>query len=100
MLYNADEDSNNYSEIELFDFCVIGGGPAGITTALNLSKNSTVFLAEGGSLELNEISQKNYNHGFTENYYKSSDNYRLRFFGGYSNHWGGNNYLYSQRIYQ
>lgn len=92
-----DSNSYGYSSNDFYDYCVIGSGPSGITTALNLNSKRSVFLAEAGSLEYSDISQKNYDHGYTENYFKNIENpYRLRYFGGTSNHWGGNVYAYNK----
>jgi hypothetical protein len=92
-----DSNSNGFITTENFDFCIIGGGPAGITTALNLRKNSSIFLAEAGSMEYSEISQKNYDHDKTTYYFDNKNEpYRLRFFGGTSNHWGGNVFGYNK----
>ena len=95
MLFNSDKDG--YVNNEVFDYCIIGAGPAGITTALNLDNKSSIFLAEGGSTESTETSKKNYDHASTVNYFKNDQwPYRLRYFGGTSNHWGGNVYAYNR----
>ena len=68
-----DSNSNGFITTENFDFCIIGGGPVGITTALNLRKNSSIFLAEAGSTEYSESSQKNYDHDETVNYFDNKN---------------------------
>lgn len=72
------------------DICIVGGGPAGIILALELSKgNLKVVLLEGGDLYMEEESQELYegpNLGFP---YDTLDTARLRFLGGSSNHWTG-----------
>jgi len=95
MLFDANIDG--YSSSNFYDYCVIGSGPSGITTALNINSKRSVFLAEGGSLNYSDISQINYDHGYTENYFENNQwPYRLRYFGGTSNHWGGNVYAYNR----
>jgi len=73
----------------LYDFCVIGGGPAGITLALRLAGHGwRVVLAEGGGLEYTERSQALYRAKSTgrDAYVEAS---RQRYLGGTSNHWAG-----------
>jgi choline dehydrogenase-like flavoprotein len=74
----------------VFDVCVIGSGPAGMTTARALAQAGfSVALMEGGDLDLTEDSQDLY-----EGEVEGLDNFdldvsRLRFLGGSSNHWNG-----------
>ena len=74
----------------VFDVCVVGSGPAGMTVARRLAaKGATVALMEGGGLEIDRDSQDLYvgeNVGLD---YFPLDITRLRYFGGSSNHWGG-----------
>lgn len=72
-----------------YDVCVVGGGPAGITVALQLAgKGMRVALLEGGGLAYSRPSQSLY-----EVEAKGMDMFsattRLRYFGGTSNHWAG-----------
>ena len=73
------------------DVCIVGGGPAGITLALELARTSLrVILLESGGMTYDETTQSLYagpNLGFQ---YDPLDEARLRFLGGSSNHWAGN----------
>lgn len=75
---------------QVYDACVIGGGPAGITVARALARGGAkVALMEAGGLEIELDSQDPYvgeNVGLD---YFPLDTSRLRFFGGTSNHWAG-----------
>lgn len=72
-----------------YDVCIIGGGPAGITLALQLvEKGLRIGLLEAGGLAYNEASQSLYaveKQGMD----LYAENTRLRYFGGTSNHWSG-----------
>lgn len=71
--------------------CIIGAGVAGITLALELArKDIQVILLEGGNLEFSSQSQALYRGKNIGKKYYTLDTSRLRFFGGTSNHWGGN----------
>ncbi len=73
-----------------YDFVIIGSGPAGMATALELEKNKkTVLLLEGGGLEYSEESQSLYNGQTIGNKNFNIKLSRVRYFGGSSNHWGG-----------
>ena len=73
------------------DICIVGGGPAGITLALELAQSSLkVVLLESGGMTFDDRTQQLYagpNLGFQ---YDPLDEARLRFLGGSSNHWAGN----------
>lgn len=72
------------------DICIVGGGPAGITLALELAGTPLkVALIESGGFSLDNATQDLYigpNLGFQ---YDPLDEARLRFLGGSSNHWSG-----------
>ena len=74
-----------------YDVCVIGGGPAGITLALELGDhNLKVCLIESGGTNIefkNQKLNKVKNNGIR---YKDLSVQRGRFLGGTSNFWGGN----------
>ncbi|WP_171060986.1 GMC oxidoreductase [Poseidonocella sp. HB161398] len=73
------------------DICIVGGGPAGITLALELADSPLkVILLESGGMDFEPETQELYagpNLGFQ---YDPLDEARLRFLGGSSNHWAGN----------
>ena len=72
-----------------YDFCIVGGGPAGITLALRLAGNGRrVVLVEGGGHEYSQNSQSLYKcpSSGLDVYAKEA---RLRYLGGTSNHWAG-----------
>jgi choline dehydrogenase-like flavoprotein len=75
----------------VFDVCVFGTGPAGITVALELAAGGKkVALVEAGSFDYSEDSQQIYSG--TEsgiNNWNALKFKRLRFFGGTSGHWAG-----------
>jgi choline dehydrogenase-like flavoprotein len=74
---------------DVYDICIIGAGPAGITLALRLAgKGRHVLLVEGGGHEYSENSQTLYSCSSSGiNLYPEET--RLRFLGGTSNHWAG-----------
>jgi choline dehydrogenase-like flavoprotein len=71
------------------DVCIAGSGPAGITLARELMRSGVrVVLLEAGGLSIdpnvNALSQiENVGRPYTPN------EFRLRYFGGTGNHWGG-----------
>lgn len=74
---------------DLYDCCVIGSGPAGITVAQRLAAaGKRVALIEGGAAEYSEQSQALYECRSTgrEAYVEK---FRLRMLGGTSAHWTG-----------
>ena len=85
MLY----DFQTHKKFANYDLCIVGGGPAGITLALQLGRvGKRVALLEGGGLDYSEPSQSLYevkSEG-TDLYARSA---RLRYLGGTSNHWSG-----------
>ncbi len=72
-----------------FDVCIMGAGPAGITTAIKLGEAGYVIaLLEGGGEIYDQKSQSLYSCETTgTDLWPAS--MRLRYFGGTSNHWAG-----------
>ncbi len=70
--------------------CVIGSGPAGMTTAIALVKKGfEVILVEAGGRNLTGESQAEFEGEVIGDRYFDLSFARLRMFGGTSNHWGG-----------
>ncbi|MBT8467985.1 MAG: FAD-binding protein, partial [Deltaproteobacteria bacterium] len=70
--------------------CVIGSGPAGMTSAVALAKKGfDVILVEAGGRHLTGESQAQYAGEVVGDPYYDLSFARLRMFGGTSNHWGG-----------
>jgi choline dehydrogenase-like flavoprotein len=88
-----------------FDVCIVGSGPAGISTARKLAaKGFDVALMEGGGLEISAESQELYEGDIIGLDYYDPTTTRLRYFGGTSNHWGGRSrpldaYDFEARLY-
>ena len=84
---------NNLSEIINNDFYVIiiGSGPAGISTALELEKNNIKSLIlEAGGKETDFNPSLFLKGEVVGDEYPDLSSTRLRQFGGTSGHWGGN----------
>jgi choline dehydrogenase-like flavoprotein len=74
----------------VFDTCVIGSGPAGLTVAMKLaSEGRAVLLVEGGGFEFDDASQDAYDGKVVGDPGFDLRTSRLRQFGGTSGHWGG-----------
>lgn len=72
------------------DVCIVGGGAAGITLARELSASPLrVCLLESGGLEFDPEVQDLYRGEVVGFPYYDPDKFRLRFFGGTTNHWQG-----------
>lgn len=73
------------------DICIVGGGPAGITLALELAQSSglKILLLESGGEYLEDDTQALYEGPNLGRAYEALDEARLRFLGGTSNHWTG-----------
>src|SRR5215471_15010554 len=90
MLLDAERRDENWFRDRIFDFCIIGSGPAGITLALSLARRGhSVGLFEGGGMDRSSASQDLYVGASIGQDYFGLNHCRLRFFGGSSNHWGG-----------
>lgn len=72
-----------------YDVCIIGTGPAGITTAIGLNRAIKVLLVEAGGMSYSGKSQEFYDGTVIGDKYFDLKICRLRQFGGTSNHWGG-----------
>ncbi len=73
------------------DICISGAGAAGITLAVELSKQKfNVVMLESGGFEFDEEVQSLYQAQVNGTIYNDPEASRLRFFGGTTNHWAGN----------
>ena len=83
---------DNLNQIPSFnEIIIIGSGPAGITTALELEKRGiSSIIFEAGKLNQSEESQNFYRGEIIGDDYPDLSISRLRQFGGTSGHWGGN----------
>jgi len=89
MIFDFNEASSRISNVK-YDVCVCGTGPAGITTARKLAlRGKKVLLVEGGGLEYSDQSQDIYDGKNVGRLYWGIQAFRLRYFGGTSNHWSG-----------
>jgi choline dehydrogenase-like flavoprotein len=90
MLFDFNEAWSRPSQA-LYDVCVCGTGPAGITIARKLAGHGKrVLLLEAGGLSFSEESQDHYKgKSLGKNTFWWLETGRLRYFGGASNHWGG-----------
>jgi len=74
----------------VFDVCLVGSGPAGITLAAELgARGLSVLLLEAGGTQYDEASQAMFEAEVVGPLPWALDVNRLRYFGGTSNHWGG-----------
>jgi len=74
----------------IYQVCIIGSGPAGITLAKTLATQGiSVALIEGGGLDYSEESQDIYDGDNVGLQYWGLTGCRLRYFGGTSGHWSG-----------
>jgi choline dehydrogenase-like flavoprotein len=90
MLLDAEQRQDDWFRDVVFDVCICGAGPAGITLARQLAaKGWNVGLFESGDLDLKLDAQElaeGKNIGLD---YFSLDSVRLRVLGGTSGHWTG-----------
>ena len=90
MIDDAERRTDSWFRDHVFDVCVVGSGPAGMTLARRLGQRGlSVGLFEAGGLEFTSESQALYEGKTSGRPYFPLDGARLRFFGGSSNHWGG-----------
>jgi choline dehydrogenase-like flavoprotein len=81
---------NDIGELDNFDVCIVGSGPAGITCALEIAaRGKRVLLLEGGDAEFEEQSQNLYFGNTLGDPYLDLTTVRLRQLGGTSGHWSG-----------
>ena len=74
------------------DVCIVGGGAAGISIAREfLNTPHRVIIVESGDILFNQETQDLYlGQSIGRKYWDPKDvQFRLRFFGGTTNHWGG-----------
>jgi choline dehydrogenase-like flavoprotein len=72
------------------DLCIVGAGAAGITIAREFAASGLrVALMEGGAMEFEPDSQDLYAGESIGQPYWGLSTYRLRYFGGTTNHWAG-----------
>lgn len=73
------------------DVCIIGGGAAGISMALEMSKSSKlkIILLEAGGREYDNTQQSQYEGTVVGRQYYNLAYDRVRRIGGSTNHWGG-----------
>lgn len=90
MLLDAEQRQDDWFRDKVFDVCICGAGPAGITLGRKLAaKGWNVGLFESGDVELKLDAQElaeGQNVGLD---YFSLDSVRLRKLGGTSGHWTG-----------
>jgi choline dehydrogenase-like flavoprotein len=90
VIFDAEDREDGWFRDQVFDVCVVGAGPAGITLARALARRSRkVCLLEGGGTEFSEESQELYAGDVVGYNYVPLDVTRLRYLGGTSNHWSG-----------
>jgi choline dehydrogenase-like flavoprotein len=78
------------SPTRTYDACIVGSGPAGMSTAMALAAGGkSVLLLEGGLAEFTAESQEQYQGEVVGDPYFDLQAARLRFLGGSSNHWAG-----------
>jgi choline dehydrogenase-like flavoprotein len=90
VLIEADEQPADWCKDVVFDVCICGAGPAGVTLARALAaKGRRVALLEAGGHDIGPESQDLYTGDVVGLPYHPLDICRLRYLGGTSNHWEG-----------
>ncbi len=89
MINNLNQLDSTTFQNRVYDICIIGAGPAGLTIALNLPKYLNILLLEAGGMQRSDESQQVYQGTNTGHTYFDLEKSRSRFFGGSSNHWSG-----------
>jgi choline dehydrogenase-like flavoprotein len=90
VLLNAENWEEGWFGDFVFDVCICGAGPAGITLARALAaKKWRVALLEAGGFDIDSTSQVLYAGSNVGLPYFPLETCRLRYFGGTSNHWEG-----------
>lgn len=88
MLFQSFSGLSDQSAV--FDACVIGTGPAGMTLGLKLADAGfKTLVLEAGGEDRSDFSQSFYQGEVIGDKYFDLDASRLRYFGGTSNHWTG-----------
>ena len=86
----AEQISRGALASRIFDVCLIGAGPAGVTLATELgARGHSVLLLEAGGASYEESSQAMYSGEVVGALKFALDTSRLRYLGGASNPWGG-----------
>jgi choline dehydrogenase-like flavoprotein len=85
-----DHPGQALSSDQLYDVCIAGSGPAGVTLAMQLQQRGlSVLLLEAGGEYFDEKSQAMFDGQLIGDQGFNMGVNRLRYFGGSSNHWGG-----------
>ena len=89
MIQDADEIVRD--TIVQANICIVGGGPAGITLAMELARTGrSVLLLESGDARATDDAQAlNVGEVSDEALHSPPDKYRQRCFGGGTSIWGG-----------
>lgn len=89
MIINLNTSTQLSDFLDVYDVCIIGSGPAGVSAALKFEQiGLSVALLEAGDLSYTNESQDQYSCETIGNEAWINQT-RLRYFGGTSNHWAG-----------